>query len=132
VLSVVYWALVDHAAVLSGADLNKVRLVPFEELAAAKPAFDHESIIRHAKRRLDARLATTAVAAHILPKRFTLTQMQGAYEAILGRALDKRNFRKKVEALELVKATGERDRAGSRRPAQLYEMRRDAAEVPQF
>jgi len=57
-----------------------------------------------------------------LPKKFTLTALQVLHEAILGRALDKRNFRRKILALGLVKATKDMEATG-RKPARLYSFR---------
>ncbi len=132
VLTVAFWALVAQEAVAPAAADGRVVLVPFAKLAKAPVAFDHADIIRAAKRRLDARLATTGIAAEILPERFTLTRMQAAYEAILGKPLDKRNFRKRVEALGLLKDTLSTDTSGSRRPAKLYSMRKDLQEATPF
>jgi 8-oxo-dGTP diphosphatase len=58
-----------------------------------------------------------------LPEEFTLSQLQATYEAILGRPLDKRNFRKRVTTLALLEATGRQAGAGRHRPAQLYRFR---------
>ena len=132
VLSVAFWALVSESSVAPAAADGRVTLVPYGALDRAPVAFDHADIVRYAKRRLDARLASTGVAAEVLPAQFTLTQMQAAYEAILGKPLDKRNFRKKAEALGLARPTGGQDRSGSRRPAKLYRMPRDGAEPSPF
>jgi 8-oxo-dGTP diphosphatase len=63
------------------------------------------------------------VAYSLLPAEFTLSQLQATYEGILGRGLDKRNFRKRVTTLGLLEATGRRYGAGRHRPAQLYRFR---------
>ena len=57
----------------------------------------------------------------LLPRRFTLTELQRVYEAILGRRLDKRNFRRKMDLLKILRAAGGQRREGLRRPARLYE-----------
>ena len=56
------------------------------------------------------------------PRAFTLGELQEMYEAILGRALDRRNFRKKILALGLLRALG-RERRGAHRPAALFAFR---------
>lgn len=84
-------------------------------------AYDHANIIKYARERLIAKLTyTNAVSAFLAPK-FTLTQLQSAYEIIFGREFDKRNFRKKFLSLELIHDTGETWRDGAHRPAKLYE-----------
>lgn len=85
-----------------------------------KLAYDHADIIRYAHERLKAKLTYTNAIYAFLPERFTLTELQSAYEAILGRELDKRNFRKKFLGLGLIHQTDEMNRGGAHRPARLY------------
>ncbi len=84
-------------------------------------AYDHGSIIAYAHDRLIAKLNYTNAVYAFLPKRFTLSQLQNTYEAVFGRELDKRNFRKKFLSLELIHETDETWRDGAHRPAKLYE-----------
>lgn len=84
-------------------------------------AYDHANIIKYARERLIAKLTYTNAVAAFLEKRFTLTQLQSAYEIILGHELDKRNFRKKFLSLNLIYETDELWRDGAHRPAKLYE-----------
>ncbi len=84
-------------------------------------AYDHESIIRYARERLIAKLTYTNAVFAFLPKKFTLTQLQTAYEIIFGREFDKRNFRKKFLSLNLIHELNETWRDGAHRPAKLYE-----------
>jgi len=73
--------------------------------------------------RLRAKLSYTNAAWSLLPKKFTLTELQTVYESILGRELDKRNFRKKILASDLLVSTGEKRADGAHRPAALYAFR---------
>ncbi len=83
-------------------------------------AYDHTSIIRYAHARLKAKLTYTNAVSAFLDKKFTLTQLQSAYEIIFGREFDKRNFRKKFLALNLIHDTGDTWQSGAHRPAKLY------------
>jgi 8-oxo-dGTP diphosphatase len=83
-------------------------------------AYDHGDIIRYAHERLKAKITYTNAVYAFLPKKFTLTELQTAYEAILCRELDKRNFRKKFLSLGLIHETVEMKREGAHRPARLY------------
>ena len=83
-------------------------------------AYDHARIIRYAHERLRAKLTYTNTVSAFLEKKFTLTQLQAAYEIIFGREFDKRNFRKKFLSLELIHETGDLWREGAHRPAKLY------------
>jgi 8-oxo-dGTP diphosphatase len=86
-------------------------------------AYDHNRIADDALARLRTKLAYTNVAFSLLPEAFTLGELQEVYEISLDRKLDRRNFRKKVLALGLVRALG-RQRRGPHRPAHLYRFRR--------
>ncbi len=86
-------------------------------------AYDHDEIINYAHKRLQSKIISTNVAFALLPKLFTLSQLQSAYEAVLCRELDKRNFRKKFLNLELAKPTNEFHMEGAHRPAKLYKFK---------
>jgi len=94
-----------------------------------KLAFDHEIIINYAHERLRSKLAYTNAVFAMLSTTFTLTELQMAYETILGHKLDKRNFRKKILSYDLLKETGEKLTAGAHRPAMLYMFKQRALEV---
>jgi len=83
-------------------------------------AFDHRKIVNYALERLRNKVNYTSVAFQLLPKRFTLSELQRAYEVILGTRLDKRNFRKKMLQLGILRDTGEQKVEGRQRPARLY------------
>jgi ADP-ribose pyrophosphatase YjhB (NUDIX family) len=83
-------------------------------------AFDHGRIVPYAVRRLRAKLAWTNVAYSLLPETFTLGELQRVYEAILGRPLDPRNFRKRIVAVGLVEETGEMRTGQRHRPGRLF------------
>ena len=80
-------------------------------------AYDHEKIVVYARERLAAKLTYTNAAMGLLDKKFTLSQLQVAYEAVMGRALDKRNFRKKFLSLGLIHETPDMWREGAHRSA---------------
>lgn len=84
-------------------------------------AFDNEKVVAYAEERLRNKLEYTNVVYSLLPEQFTLTQMQQVYEAILGEPLDKRNFRRRVVGLGIVKETGQFEKVGAHRPAMRYE-----------
>ncbi len=84
-------------------------------------AFHNERVLSYARERLRAKLEYTNVAYSLLPPQFTLSRLQRVYEAIAGRPLDKRNFRRRMLSLGILRATGKSAREGAHRPAQLYE-----------
>ncbi len=85
-----------------------------------KIAFDHKQIIEKAHKRLKAKMEYTNIAYSLLPKKFTLTQLQKLYETVWGKKLDKRNFRKKMLAGELLAETGGTTEGATHRPARFY------------
>src|SRR3989338_6189929 len=85
-----------------------------------KLAYDHNKIVEYAKKRLAWKIEYTNVVWSLLSPTFTLTELQGVYETVLERELDKRNFRKKVFSLQLIEKTGQSKMGGAHRPAMLY------------
>ncbi len=83
-------------------------------------AFDHKEIIEYSLKRTRERLELCPVAFQLLPKKFTLTELQKSYELILKKDLDKRNFRKKMLATNMLIDLNECSKTGSKRPAALY------------
>jgi ADP-ribose pyrophosphatase YjhB (NUDIX family) len=90
--------------------------------AGTRLAFDHAEILAAALARLRGKVEYTSLPAYVLPKEFTLTDLQRAYEIVLGRALEKSAFRTRVLAAGLVEPAG-RTRRGPNRPAQLYRLK---------
>lgn len=120
VISVSYYAVVgwDQVAVNRRQAEARTQWFSVDRLPAL--AFDHRQIIDYALERLRNKVNYTSVAFQLLPKRFTLSELQRAYEVILDTELDKRNFRKKMSQLGLLKDTHEQRIEGRRRPARLY------------
>jgi 8-oxo-dGTP diphosphatase len=108
----------DRAPLAAGSDASAARWWPVAE--HPRLAFDHSRILEYAVERLRNKLEYTTVGFQLLPKEFTLTQLQRVYEAILGRRLDKRNFRRKMELLGILAPLKKQVREGRNRPAQLY------------
>ena len=83
-------------------------------------AFDHALLIDRALASLREKVWRKTLPLHLLPSKFTLSDVQLACEAILGRKLDKGTFRRQIrDDRSLVELSGER-RTGPQRPAQLY------------
>lgn len=124
VVSVAHFALLRSEGV-ELATTEKYAGVKWEAVSKVKDlAYDHDLILETAVRRLRAKLEYTNVVWSLLPEVFSLSELQQAYEAILGRALDKRNFRKKILSLGLLAETGKKRAEGPHRPAALYRFKR--------
>lgn len=85
-------------------------------------AFDHTELLRAAVARLRSKVEYTSLPAFLMPAEFTLTELQQMYEAVLGRTLEKKAFRTRVLAADLLEPVA-RVREGANRPAQLYRLR---------
>ena len=119
VITVAYYALIasDKLSLVAGADAAEAQWFPASSVPPL--AFDHKSILDYALERLRNKLEYTTVGFQLLPEKFTLGELQAVYEAILGRPLDKRNFRRKLALLGILKPLREWQRTG-RKPAQLF------------
>lgn len=128
VVSVAYFALVrpDRNPARGDTDASEAAWFPADKLPEL--AFDHSAILATALERLRGKIRYQPVGFELLPESFTLTQLQALYEAILGRGLDKRNFRKKLGAFDFVVET-EGFAGGSHRPARLHRFDRDKYET---
>lgn len=126
VITVAYFALVaDDVAARAGDDAAEAAWRSVYDLPDL--AFDHTEILNYALRRLRYKLEYTSVGFELLPNEFTLTELQTAYEIVLGEKLDKRNFRRRLlEAGVLAETSRYREGEGQGRPARLYRYRKNA------
>ena len=119
VVSIAYYALInvnDYDDVLRkshGAEWMDINEIP--QLFS-----DHNEMVRKARKLMQQKLAHEPVGFRLLPKLFTLTQLQKLYEAVNGEELDKRNFRKRVKDMDFIEKTELIDKTGSKRGAYLY------------
>jgi len=120
VLTTAYYAIInpayhdlqfsEMAKVLTWHDINKL----------PKIIFDHKQIIKEALHKLREEVQYHPVGFHLLPDKFTLTQLQTLYEVILNKKLDTRNFRKKIQNMGLLVDTNEKQTNVAHRAAKLY------------
>ena len=120
--SVAYYALINlkehpNKAATDASDARWFGLSELPDLG-----FDHEEIVTCAIARLRNKIRYEPIGFELLPKRFTLSQLQKLYEQILGRELDKRNFRKKLLKMDLLIDTGKKETGVSHRAAKLDEV----------
>jgi len=126
VITVAYYGLVrrlDHAP-KAASDARSVGWFPASRCPPL--AFDHAEIVALARQRLQAKLRYQPVGFELLPRKFTLSQIQRVYEAVLERPLDKRNFRKKLLGTGVLMELDETQRDVAHRAARLYRFDRRA------
>lgn len=132
VVSVAYYALVN----IDEYDREPVRehnahWVGADELPPL--IFDHPRMVERAREMMKRKASTEPIGFSLLPRLFTISQLQRLYEAIYGEALDKRNFRKRIAEMGCVEKTGRIDKTGSKRGAALYKFNEKAyLKAPKF
>ena len=123
-ISVAYFALVnsdklnlktmDYYSDIDWVEVNKLPSM----------AFDHKKIIEYGLDRLRSKIDYSNIVYGLLPKEFTLTQLQRIYEIVLNKSIDKRNFRKQILKFDLLEETGKEQSGVKNRPAKLYKFKR--------
>ena len=81
---------------------------------------DHNKMVQDAVNMLKKSVKTEPISFNLLPALFTLTQLQHVYEAVLGKEIDKRNFRKRIKQIDFIEKTDKIDKITSKRGAALY------------
>lgn len=119
-ITVALFALIraEQCELISTEDASDARWWP--AYAIPKLAFDHDFIYEKALNALRRSLKNQALAFELLPKVFTIFQLQDLYEQVFGYPLDKRNFRKKIQKMDFICPTGKKTQGGRQRPAMLY------------
>lgn len=120
-ISIVYYGLINSESI----NFDKKGMFdwyPVYDLP--KLAFDHKNIIEFAVERMRTKLWQADIAFQLMPKEFTLTELQKVYESILGKEIDKRNFRKKLFELDILKDLKKKQMEGAHRPAEIYSFKR--------
>jgi len=125
VISVAYFALIDVAQYsLKEMEQYELHWVNVNNLP---PLYsDHKQMVDKAIRMMRKRLGVEPMAINLLPRFFTLTQLQNVYEVISGKKQDKRNFRKKVADMTFIEKSDMKDKTMSRRGAYLYKFNDEA------
>jgi len=133
VITVVYFALIsaDQAARMAVRGGDDAQDAAWWNVYNLPPlAFDHAPILDYALQRLRWKLEWTALGFLLLPAQFTLSELQSVYETVLKEGLDKRNFRRKILAADILEESGGY-REGDHRPAKLYRFTAKAIELEQ-
>ncbi|NNE55089.1 MAG: NUDIX hydrolase [Flavobacteriales bacterium] len=120
VITVAYFSLInlDDVSPTKVSYAHSARWVNVYEIPEL--AFDHNEIVSEGLKHLREELNTKHIGFELLPKKFTLTQLQRLYEIILDKKFDKRNFRKNIKKLDQVKPLDEKQTGVLHKPAQLF------------
>ncbi len=120
VVTVAYFGLVDPNKfdLQADTDASDARWFLMEQLPAV--GYDHQDIIALAGKRLSAKLHYQPIGFDLLPKEFPFSDLEHLYKTILGKDIDRRNFRKKMLSFGILEETNKIRKMGSGRPAKLF------------
>ena len=125
VISVAYYALINvDESDRKSVEKHHAQWINIHELPEL--SFDHPTMIEKARDLMRRKASLEPIGLNLLPRLFTLSQMQSLYETIQGETIDKRNFRKKVAEMDYIEKTEMIDKSGSRRGAYLYKFNNKA------
>jgi len=128
VITVAYMALINSEKIKlkAATDVSEVQWFSIKKIPQL--AFDHKKILDYSLKRLKWKFEYTTVAFSLLPKKFTISEIQNIYEIVFNQQFDKRNFAKKILSLDILKEE-EIKKDVSHRPPMLYSLKKDIGEI---
>jgi 8-oxo-dGTP diphosphatase len=114
IISVAYYALVPNV---------QLENIQTQNVGSVQLAFDHNSILETALKRIQGKLEYAAIGTSLLPKKFTLRELQDVHETILGKPLNKDAFRRKILSTGQLEPTGILETGQGFRPAEYYSVK---------
>lgn len=122
VVSVAYYGLVKPDAFEVKADTDAADAAWFNVNKLPALAFDHQDILQLAFRRLQGKITYEPIGFELLEKKFPFSELEKLYQTVLGRPLDRRNFKKKILKFGFLEETDEKQQLeGAGRPGNLYQ-----------
>lgn len=122
VVSIAYYSLVNIEKCKLTTKKHELHWHPVKSIQQL--AFDHKKIFDTSFQHLQNAILERHVGFNLLPSKFSLRKLQGVYESILGRELDRRNFRKKILAMDILKDLDEIEVDVPHRPGKLYSLKK--------
>jgi ADP-ribose pyrophosphatase YjhB (NUDIX family) len=126
-ITILYFALIDFETVGKDLQTEDAQWFTLSEALKRDLAFDHKNLLRKAINRLRNKTRYTALPISLMPDEFTLTELQNMFELILDSSLQKKSFRRRMEASDLLVETGKM-RPTARRPAALFKRSKSFAD----
>ena len=125
VVTVAYYGLVKPSVfkIVASTDAEEVQWFNIEELP--KLSFDHKEIFEKAVGRLQSKITYEPIGFELLDTKFPFSDLEKLYSTLLGRAIDRRNFRKKILGLDILDQLEEKVSSGSGRPANLFKFNKN-------
>ena len=117
-ITIVYFSLVDTHKVKLSDTGRKARWFPIHDLPEL--GFDHLELVNKAMEKLKIKALLEPIVFELLPEKFTITELQRLYEAVLDTTFDRRNFRKKLMQMRYIIPLNEKQKGVAHKPAQLF------------
>ena len=129
VITVAYFSLVKMSDYVPQASsfAKNASWVSVQEITEL--AFDHLEILTTAKESLKQKIKRQPIGFNLLPEKFTLSQLHRLYESILEKPLDKRNFRRKIQKLDIIESLKEKQKGVPHKPSQLFKFNKEKYEL---
>jgi 8-oxo-dGTP diphosphatase len=128
VITISYFALINSEKINLRASTDVSEAKWFSVSKIPSLAFDHKEILDYSIKRLKWKFEYTSIVFSLLPKNFSLGELQRLYEIVFEKKIDKRNFRKKILSLNILKKeTIKKD--APYRPPQLYSLKKQIGEI---
>lgn len=124
VITIAYYALVRISEVKAGDDAAKAEWFPLNKVPSL--AFDHDKVLRVATQELRRQIHFEPIGFELLPEKFTMTQLQRLYEAILNVKFDRRNFCNKMLKIGILTQLDETLPMSNKKEAFLYKFNPDS------
>ncbi len=107
-ISTLYMGLIPHVPTAETSDsIEEAKWWPYEEALRKKMAYDHKKLMQEARERLKAKSGYTVLPMYLLKAPFTLTQLQQAFEELMDTTIEKKSFRRRIQAADLLEEVGE-------------------------
>ena len=121
-VSVGYYALIDYTnySILNDSTFSVNSWIGIEHLSKLSFDHDHDSIVKKALESLRTQLAYLPIGKNLLPKKFTMPELQKLYETILNKPLDRRNFQRKMLGFGILNKLNETRKGGAHKAPYLY------------
>lgn len=126
-VSTSYFALIpsENIQLKANKGVSDTRWMTINEAQDKPLAFDHSIILSHCLERLKAKSLYTTLPINLMPKSFTLSELQLTYEIILNKTIQQKSFRRRIQDSDILEETGEMKATG-KRPAALYQIKKNA------
>lgn len=124
IVSIAYFGLVrpDAFHIKASTDAEEAEWFDINQLPEI--SFDHKEIIESAIKRLQGKITYEPIGFELLDKKFTFSDLEKLYSSLLGRAVDRRNFRKKIQSFNILDDLDEKVSKSTGRPANLFQFNR--------